>query len=508
MYFNNDDALYVLEQFIDSEYFPSELVLNKINYKTDEDKYAHTVMCYFDVNDEVYNNYNKYERSMVTSFANFLRNTEDLPREITLEKFGTSTINGENAIVIEIVDEYMVFEGIGWDPSMSKDPSAPFNQEEFLDTYSKVLGEFEHTLDFTPEQIERLYDENLEKFENDLITVYDNLYNKLYVKGITYNPALGDEAQEMTPIYHEIYNRIKDKYFPDLSRDFKRELKDELFRNLLNTYPQEFSEVYNSNMPMHENNIQPVQAGEVVKLQKPQNDTFTDIVTNNDGVEMGNCSVCSAENVVVGDHICKTIVNPKAYESLDINKINDKLYNFLKNKYKELYSININDSNIFVMLYKTYFDEYDSLSLLNRYKDIKKDVINFMINNNNNNYNENSIIINNIGVYEMVTTIEAFKEMLSIKTTNNVINEQDKNQPDNSKEAEYRSSNLLNTYKDEIIQDVKEMFPDYKNEELEDAASYGVDYIFNLVGNTIEEYEWKYIEPVLLEKLKVLLVNV
>lgn len=426
MYFNNDDALYVLEQFIDSEYFPSELVLNKINYKTDEDKYAHTVMCYFDVNDEVYNNYNKYERSMVTSFENFLRNTEDIPKEITLEKFGTSTINDENAIVIQIVDEYMIFEGIGWDPSMSKDPSAPFNQEEFLDTYSKVLGEFEHTLDFTPEQIERLYDENLEKFENDLITVYDNLYNKLYVKGITYNPALGDEAQEMTPIYHEIYDRIKDKYFPDLSRDFKRELKDELFRNLLNTYPQEFSEVYNSNMPMHENNIQPVQAGEVVKLQKPQNDTFTDIVTNNDGVEMGNCSVCSAENVVVGDHICKTIVDPKAYESL-------------KN---------------------------------------------------------------------MVTTIDAFKEMLSIKTTNNVINEQDKNQPDNSKEAEYRSSNLLNTYKDEIVQDIKEMFPDYKNVELEDAASYGVDYIFNLVGNTIEEYEWKYIEPVLLEKIKVLLVNV
>jgi hypothetical protein len=366
MYFNNDDALYVLEQFIDSEYFPSELVLNKINYKTDEDKYTHTVMCYFDVNDEVYNNYNKYERSMITSFENFLRNTEDIPKEITLEKFGTSTINGENAIVIEIVDEYMVFE----------------------------------------------------------------------------------------------------------------------------------------------NNVQQVQAGEVVKLQKPQDNTFTDITTNSDGVEMGNCSVCSAENVVVGDHICKTIVDPKAYESLDINKLNDKLYNFLKNKYKELYSININDSNIFVKLYKTYFDEYDSLSLLNRYKDIKKDVINFMINNSNNNYNENSIIINNTGMYEMVTTIDAFKEMLSIKTSNNVINEQDKNQPDNSKEAEYRSSNLLNTYKDEIIQDIKEMFPDYKNEELEDAASYGVDYIFNLVGNTIEEYEWKYIEPVLLEKLKVLLVNV
>lgn len=283
MYFNNDDALYVLEQFIDSEYFPTELVLNKMNYKTDEDKYTHTVMCYFDVNDDVYNNYNKYERSMVTSFENFLRNTEDIPKEITMENFHTTTINGENSIVIQIVDEYMVFE----------------------------------------------------------------------------------------------------------------------------------------------NNVQQVQAGEVVKLQKPQNNTFTDIVTNNDGVEIGNCSVCSAENVVVEDHICKTIVDPKAYESL-------------KN---------------------------------------------------------------------MVTTIETFKEMF-IKTSNSVINEQDKNQPDNSKEAEYRSSNLLNTYKDEIIQDIKEMFPDYKNDELEDAASYGVDYIFNLVGNTIEEYEWKYIEPVLLEKIKVLLVNV
>lgn len=299
MYFNNDDALYVLEQFIDSEYFPSELVLNKINYKTDEDKHAHTVMCYFDVNDEVYNNYNKYERSMITSFENFLRNTEDIPKEITLEKFATTTIYGENTIVIQIVDEYMVFE----------------------------------------------------------------------------------------------------------------------------------------------NNVQPVQAGEVVKLQKPQNDTFTDIVTNNDGIEMGNCSVCSAENVVVGDHICKTIVDPKAYESL------------LMKGFNPLYMItSINE-------FKTFLESSKNIS----------EVINNALNN---------------------------------------INEQDKNQPDNSKEAEYRSSNLLNTYKEEIIQDIKEMFPDYKNDELEDAASYGVDYIFNLVGNTIEEYEWKYIEPVLLEKIKVLLVNV
>ena len=40
------------------------------------------------------------------------------------------------------------------------------------------------------------------------------------------------------------------------------------------------------NTNINENELVPVSAGEVVKLQKPQEDTYTDIETNNDGVEL------------------------------------------------------------------------------------------------------------------------------------------------------------------------------------------------------------------------------
>lgn len=103
------------------------------------------------------------------------------------------------------------------------------------------------------------------------------------------------------------------------------------------------------NTNINENELVPVSAGEVVKLQKPQEDTYTDIETNNDGVELGNCSVCGAENVVISDHICKTILKQesKSYDDLVdkkqdlLNKLNntkksDKAYDELEKKIKML----------------------------------------------------------------------------------------------------------------------------------------------------------------------------
>lgn len=68
------------------------------------------------------------------------------------------------------------------------------------------------------------------------------------------------------------------------------------------------------NNDLNQGKLQQVQAGEVIKLQKPQQDTYTDIITNNDGVEIGTCSVCGATDVIVADHICKTVVQP--FESI------------------------------------------------------------------------------------------------------------------------------------------------------------------------------------------------
>jgi len=103
------------------------------------------------------------------------------------------------------------------------------------------------------------------------------------------------------------------------------------------------------NTNINENELVPVSAGEVVKIQKPQEDAFTEVETNNDGVELGNCSVCGAENVIIADHICKTILQQenKSYDNLVnkkqelLNKLNDTKksddsYNELEKKIKML----------------------------------------------------------------------------------------------------------------------------------------------------------------------------
>lgn len=54
--------------------------------------------------------------------------------------------------------------------------------------------------------------------------------------------------------------------------------------------------------------IVPVQDGEIVKLQKPLDNTFSNKERNNDGIILGTCDNCNAENVNVEDHICKSIV--------------------------------------------------------------------------------------------------------------------------------------------------------------------------------------------------------
>lgn len=59
---------------------------------------------------------------------------------------------------------------------------------------------------------------------------------------------------------------------------------------------------------MHQKNLTPIQDGEIVKLQKPLNNTFSDHVKNNDGIVLATCDNCKAENVNIEDHICKTLV--------------------------------------------------------------------------------------------------------------------------------------------------------------------------------------------------------
>jgi hypothetical protein len=52
-----------------------------------------------------------------------------------------------------------------------------------------------------------------------------------------------------------------------------------------------------------------IQTGEYVKLQKPDIDTFTNVGQDEEGNNIGNCSVCNMKGVLIDDHVCQTMVN-------------------------------------------------------------------------------------------------------------------------------------------------------------------------------------------------------
>lgn len=105
------DYLNILELFIQSKYFPSDLVNDVKDYILDEDDSIHSVMLYVPTNEEVYSNFSKYEPTFKTSFENFLKNTEDLIK-FNIDNFNITTLSNEESIVFEIIDQSMVFENV------------------------------------------------------------------------------------------------------------------------------------------------------------------------------------------------------------------------------------------------------------------------------------------------------------------------------------------------------------------------------------------------------------
>lgn len=57
--------------------------------------------------------------------------------------------------------------------------------------------------------------------------------------------------------------------------------------------------------------LKSITGGEVIKLQKPIDNTFSNIVKNDEGIEIGTCNNCGAKNVEVKEHICQTLLKPE-----------------------------------------------------------------------------------------------------------------------------------------------------------------------------------------------------
>lgn len=55
--------------------------------------------------------------------------------------------------------------------------------------------------------------------------------------------------------------------------------------------------------------LEPVSTGEIVKLQKPNEESFIDVHSGDDGTMIGTCTVCGHKDVEIKDHICQTLMD-------------------------------------------------------------------------------------------------------------------------------------------------------------------------------------------------------
>lgn len=310
----NYDYLKILEDFIESEHFPNNLVITKINYKTDEDIHDKSVMVYIPISQEVYENFEKYINSFNTSFDNFITNYDEGDSSVNRDEYAIefTTLADEPVLVIQIVDDEMVFEGIGWDPSMSNLGTEPWNQTSFLEENIDNLKKLEDKLGYSDDILEKLYNDNdaiTNAFENELQSTYNELYNDTFTSD--YDPDAGEKLASdiYIKISNDVTNRIGIENYTKIKKELNKTLFEYLIEHNLDTFKVIYDKYINALNETTNEDIVPVQDGEVVKIQKPKGNTFSNKETNSDGIVLGTCDNCGAENVNIEDHICKTIVN-------------------------------------------------------------------------------------------------------------------------------------------------------------------------------------------------------
>lgn len=54
--------------------------------------------------------------------------------------------------------------------------------------------------------------------------------------------------------------------------------------------------------------LEPVSTGEIVKLQKPNEESFADVEADHEGTMKGTCTECGQKDVAIKDHICQTLL--------------------------------------------------------------------------------------------------------------------------------------------------------------------------------------------------------
>jgi hypothetical protein len=327
----------------------------------------------------------------------------------------------------------------GYDPSKSSSPNAPWNETSFTEQNEDMLEYLEKKLGYTPDEIENFMSGNgYNAWETDIENLWPDLYMRTLTKGY-------DEEHD-TPIYNDVYKKIEmevkdstwDKYGADYKK-FKYELKKALDRHVVDTCLEDLRNLYLNHIPKNESgSLVPVQAGEVIKLQKPAADTFTNSTINNDGVEIADCTVCGATGVVVGDHICKTVIEPMAQVDSEYNMV--ERFASIRAKY------GVNES-------------------------------------------------------KMVTKINWFKSILESDNTKRG-SDSNKDLSSTPEQIATETERLFKRYIDdeELKQDILAMFPDYMTIESEDAVNHVLDRIYE--HENITDTKWLALKPGLFDKFK------
>lgn len=59
----------------------------------------------------------------------------------------------------------------------------------------------------------------------------------------------------------------------------------------------------------HLEGLEPISTGEIVKLQKPNQEAFDNVHADQEGNMIGNCTECGQNDVAIKDHICQTLMD-------------------------------------------------------------------------------------------------------------------------------------------------------------------------------------------------------
>lgn len=315
---------------------------------------------------------------------------------------------------------------------------------------------------------------------------------------------------------------------------------DGYFSNRSKKEPELLKKKFEINEKQNESGeMVPVQAGEIIKLQKPAQDSYTNNTINTDGLEIADCTVCGATGVVVGQHICKTVVDPtdqvpseyNMVENVEMDEhITDVLFLVEKDgEDEDVFAYFPNEKSDEAGKFRTAYSHVGQHSGCDpkyaeecreampiHYKPLQQELTqlgyNLNVLNAPTTVSERfDSIRSKYGIREskMITKLELFKYIAESPMNDTPGDDMKHTKSGLSmtpEQAATEAERLFGRYNTaDTIEEVSEMFPDYKTSELEDAVNHILDTIYD--AENMQDYVWNAVKSLLVEKFNALLTS-